>query len=184
MSKELSKIFCLLARGFSYPAEDNTSVPFFKAVKEVAESLGIPCNLDSCYTKSDLHEPYTLLFINEPHGRWAPPFASVYLGGEGLLMAVGRDHARSFYQQAGLEPASSSEPEDFLPTELFFVAELIEKDELEILARFLKDHLLKWFPSFYNRLNDLGPHPYYLLLAEITWKLLNMIKQEVIDETT
>ncbi len=183
MDRELSKIFALLARGFSYPEEDNSSDAFFGAVKEVAMALDIPCN-SLPYTEPELREAYTLLFINEPRGRWAPPFSSLYLGGEGILMTKGRDDARAFYLEAGLEPALSSEPEDFLPTELHFISKLIENDKEEILSRFLREHLLRWFPRFYNRLKALEPHPYYLLLAEMTWKLLNMISQEVIDETT
>lgn len=183
MNRELSKIFALLARGFSCPEEDNSTAAFFDAVEKVAEALDISCHGLS-YPESELRESYTLLFINEPHGRWAPPFSSVYLGGEGILMAKGRDEARSFYLEAGLEPAISSEPEDFLPTELHFISKLIENDQMEILSRFLKEHLLKWFPRFYNRLRALEPHPYYLLLAEMTLKLLNMTSQEVINETT
>jgi len=99
-------------------------------------------------------------------------------------MDKGRDQAMKFYQEAGLEPCHSPEPEDFLPTELYFVAKLLDTGKPDLLSRFLKEHMLKWFPCFLRRLRALKPHPYYLLLAELTSRFLNIIYQEVIDETT
>jgi len=179
----LSHILRLMARGFSYPDKENTSKAFFLAVRQVADSLGIAHDV-SAPDQDELKEAYTLLFINEPSGRWAPPFSSVYIGGHGLLMAEGREQAKSFYEEVGLSPATSGEPEDYLPVELDFVAHLVDTESKGLLLRFLKEHLLKWFPCFHRRLKAIGPHPYYMLLADMTSRLLNLIHQEVIDETT
>ncbi|NPA95683.1 MAG: hypothetical protein GXO58_09690 [Thermodesulfobacteria bacterium] len=182
MDKQIAQILRFLAKGFSYPENGNQNGAFH-ALEELAQSLGIRCDME--WPDSDeLREIYTLHFINEPNGRWAPPFASVYLDGQGILMTHGRDQAREFYKAAGLEPVSTTEPEDFLPTELAFVAELIEGGDRELLSRFLREHFLRWFPLFLGRLKAIDPHPYYLLLAEVTSKLLNSINQEVLDETT
>ncbi len=182
MNRQLAQIIRILAQGFSYPG-NGLQNGFFRALEEVADSLGVACNVQ-WPSVDELRETYTLLFINEPNGRLAPPFSSVYLDGQGILMSQGRDQAREFYQEAGLVPTSTTEPEDFLPMELAFVAELVEAGNRELLSRFLREHLLRWFPHFYRRLEALNPHPYYLLLAEVTSKLLNSINQEVLDETT
>ncbi len=172
-----------MASGFSYPDKENTSKAFLQAVGQVAESLGIVYDV-SALDQDELREAYTLLFINEPSGRWAPPFSSVYIGGHGLLMAEGREQAKSFYEEAGLSLSTCGEPEDYLPVELDFVARLVDLENKGLLLRFLNEHLLKWFPCFHRRLKAIGPHPYYMLLADMTSSLLNLIHQEVIDETT
>ncbi len=183
MNKELAKISYLLAQGFSYPGQNNCNKTFFEAVKEVANAFEVPCGSIS-FSKDELCQAYTQLFINEPQGRWAPPFSSVYLSAQGLLMDKGREQAVKFYKEAGLEPGRLTEPEDFLVTELHFVAELLDSDNLGLLSRFLQQHMLKWFPCFYRRLKALKPHPYYLLLADLTSRFLDTTYQEVIDETT
>ncbi len=183
LNKELAYICRLLAQGFTYPNGENCSDSFFSAVEQVARALDISCKKVS-FPLSELREAYTLLFINEPNGQWAPPFSSVYLGTQGMLMDTGRDEAIKFYKKAGLEPVKTEEPEDFLATELHFLAELVDSGQRELLSSFLSAHLLKWYPHFYARLKALEPHPYYLLLAEITSKFLNTLNQEVIDETT
>ena len=183
MDRQLAQIFRILATGFSYPQDDTIQNGFRMAIEEIAGSLGIHIEIDWPSTE-EMREAYTRLFINEPNSNWAPPFSSVYLSGQGILMADGRDQAIEFYREAGLEPASDTEPEDFLATELAFVAELVEKGQRKLLIRFLNEHLFRWFPLFFNRLMAVDPHPYYLLLAEITSKLLNLMNQEVLDETT
>ncbi len=178
MTSDFVLIFRLLASGFSYPGKENLSPSFFRAVEELAENAGIEIGHLS-FTPEELQQAYTRLFINSPGGIPAPPYASVYVAGQGLLMQEGYGQAQDFYQRAGLEPLNKEEPADFLPVELFFVAVLLEKKAFDLLSEFLGTHLLKWFRIFEERVQAANPHPYYSLLARLTLFYLTKLNEEV-----
>ncbi len=183
MTSQLSSVFKLLADGFSYPGGENLSPEFFKAVKELARDCGLQTGTMD-YGSQELQEEYTRLFINAPGGVAAPPYASVYVAGQGLLMQEGHAQAQEFYSRAGLQLADGQEPADFLPLELAFTAVLLERGDLVLLSEFLEKHLWRWFQVFERRVEASGPHPYYSLLVRLTLFYLNKLKEEVFDETT
>ncbi len=173
-------IFNLLANAFCYPSNENTSDKFFYAINALARDLGFD-TFDEKIDQELLKEHYTRLFINNPFCETAPLYASFYSSKDNLLMQGARDEAKAFYQRAALEPRFEKEPEDFLPTELYFIAELVKKGDVKLLVEFLH-HIIGWFPEFKKRLQGLNPHPYYSILAEITLVILNNLYQEVINE--
>ncbi len=174
-------IFNLLANAFCYPTVKNTSDKFFCAIKALAEDLGYDINESP--ELELLRYDYTRLFINNSSEEIAPLYASFYCTEDNLLMQHSRDEAKDFYQKAGLEPKFANEPEDFLPTELYFISELLKKGNSQQLAGFLR-HINGWFPLFKKRLQALNPHPYYHILSEITLVILTNLYQEVINEKT
>lgn len=183
MTHELILIFRLLAHGFSYPDRDNLTPAFFRAVEELARSSGLE-TAPLSYSPDELREAYTKLFINVPHGTVVPPYASVYVSGQGFLMQDGFEQAREFYQRAGLELADDKEPADFLPVELFFVALQLENKNLQLLSEFVRKHLWKWFQAFEQRVQAAEPHPYYSLLTRLTLFYLTKLNEEVFNEAT
>ncbi len=183
LTHELILIFRLLANGFSYPEGENLTPVFFRAVEETAISSGLETAPLSC-SADELQEAYTRLFINSPHGNVVSPYASVYVSGQGLLMQDGLEQARGFYKRAGLELTDDREPADFLPTELFFVALLLENQDLHLLSEFVRNHLWRWFQVFEQRLQAAEPHLYYSLLSKLTLFYLTKLNEEVLNEAT
>jgi TorA maturation chaperone TorD len=92
------------------------------------------------------------------------PYASVYLGAEGMLGGEARDRIAGFWRALGLTPPS--EP-DHLAVLLAFYAGLAEPGEGDLgdtrqRARdaFLWEHLLSWLPLYLEKLRELAS-PFY-----------------------
>jgi TorA maturation chaperone TorD len=96
------------------------------------------------------------------------PFASVYLGEEGMMGGVARDRVAGFWRALSLVPPP--EP-DHLSTMLALYAQLCEQEGLEarvemreswLRARraFLWEHLLSWLPVYLEKLDDIA-QPFY-----------------------
>ncbi|MDT5295687.1 MAG: hypothetical protein QOJ76_2567 [Acidobacteriota bacterium] len=96
------------------------------------------------------------------------PYASVYLGAEGMLGGEARDRIAGFLAALGQTPPP--EP-DHLALMLGTYAELAESEELERDARrraylrnarraFLWEHLLSWLPVYLDKLEQIAP-PFY-----------------------
>jgi TorA maturation chaperone TorD len=81
------------------------------------------------------------------------PYASVYLGAEGMLGGEARDRIAGFWRALGLTPPA--EP-DHLATLLAGYANLAESPPAR--AAFLWEHLLSWLPAYLDKLRGLaGP---------------------------
>ncbi len=101
------------------------------------------------------------LFLFQLH-----PYASVYLGGEGMLGGEARDRVAGFWRALALEPPA--EP-DHLPVLLAFYAELSGREAAgggsagpwrRARAAFLWEHLLPWLPVYLAKLRTLAS-PFY-----------------------
>lgn len=98
------------------------------------------------------------------------PFASIYLGPEGMLGGEARDRIAGFWR--ALDPVKSEPPDDcdHLSTLLATAAELAEAEEAssgQVAARwrharrvFLWEHVLSWLPIWLSRVDRLGS-PFY-----------------------
>ena len=109
------------------------------------------------------------------------PYASVYLGAEGMLGGEARDRVAGFLSALGLTPPH--EP-DHLSTLLAAYAQLSapeeddnDADEVDTRARrreslraarkaFLWEHLLSWLPVYLDRVAEVAP-PFYRRWAEL-----------------
>ncbi len=108
-------------------------------------------------------EEYTELFLFQ-----LTPYASVYLGPEGMLGGGARDIIAGFWRALELKPPA--EP-DHLAVMLAFYARLAEDEagSEELRARgamhrarkaFLWEHLLPWLPVYLGKIMDLAPQFY------------------------
>jgi TorA maturation chaperone TorD len=133
-----------------------------------ALKLGVPASADE----------YTELFVFQLY-----PYASVYLGAEGMLGGEARDVVGGFWRALGQVPPAEA---DHLSVMLALYARLVEleDDERDAARRelwrgarkaFLWEHLVSWLPMYLSKLADLAP-PFYAkwgallmraLLAEI-----------------
>ena len=107
------------------------------------------------------------------------PYASVYLGAEGMLGGEARDRVAGFWRALGLVPPA--EP-DHLGALLGLYASLAESERSEgdpARARLLREarrallweHLLSWLPPYLVRMREIAPS-FYLAWAELLERTL------------
>ena len=124
----------------------------------------------------------------------APPYESVYLSPEGVLMQEETEAVRAFYQAYGLEVrAKYCEPDDALSLELEFYSRL-QKDALaayqagdgaeaaRLLAgqrQFHQEHLSRWVEPFSQRVLDGSANLFYRTLAIVTREVVKAEEQVI-----
>ncbi|HZG53873.1 MAG TPA: molecular chaperone TorD family protein [Pyrinomonadaceae bacterium] len=112
---------------------------------------------------------YTELFVFQLY-----PYASVYLGAEGMLGGEARDRVAGFWR--ALAQAPPAEP-DHLSVMLALYAHLSELEANErtdarragwrrARAAYLWEHLLSWLPAYLSKLTQIAP-PFYRRWGEI-----------------
>lgn len=107
---------------------------------------------------------FNRLFVG-PAALQAPPFASVYLDPQGLVMGQATLDVREMYATLGLEsPWKNRLPDDHISLELDAVlamnhiAKQVDHEEIQILhARFM-EHMKKWVPLFADRVLTAPSH--------------------------
>jgi TorA maturation chaperone TorD len=121
----------------------------------IAEALGLPAGPAA--------GDYAEVFLFGAY-----PYASIYLGEEGMLGGEARDRVAGFWRALGLVPPT--EP-DHIAALLGLYAALIEAEEREpdsarsALARssrkaLLWEHLLSWLPAYLDKLIEIAPSHY------------------------
>lgn len=96
------------------------------------------------------------------------PYASVYLGAEGMLGGEARDRIAGFFRALGLTPP---DPADDLPVMLSFQAALGEREDeavdpeerakaAQARRAFFHEHLASWLFLYLDKLADVAP-PFY-----------------------
>jgi TorA maturation chaperone TorD len=126
----------------------------------VAEALGL----------GELPEQseYTDLFVFQLY-----PYASVYLGAEGMLGGEARDRIAGFWRALGQTPPLEA---DHLSVMLALYARLaeLETDESDAVRHggwrrarvaFLWEHLLTWLPAYLSKMNEIAS-PFYQRWSE------------------
>jgi TorA maturation chaperone TorD len=107
------------------------------------------------------------------------PYASVYLGAEGMLGGEARDRVAGFWRALHLTPPA--EP-DHLAVLLALYATLAEAEasEEEPAQRLLRrasrkallwEHLLSWLPGYLDKVNEIAP-PFYRAWGRLLQKVL------------
>jgi len=127
----------------------------------IAKALGLP--------RAPTEDEYTELFVFQLY-----PYASVYLGAEGMLGGEARDRIAGFWRAIGETPPNDP---DHLAVMLALYARLAEFEQgaTELLRRgalhrariaFLWEHLLSWMPAYLTKLLEIAP-PVYRAWAEL-----------------
>lgn len=109
------------------------------------------------------------------------PYASPYLGSEGVIGGEARARVAGFWRALGLEPPK--EP-DHLTVLLSFYSALAQAEQQatgeEAMARahhrrvFLEEHVLSWLPAYLSKLGSLGS-PFYRRWSDL---LLSVLSRE------
>jgi TorA maturation chaperone TorD len=125
-----------------------------------------------------LRVDHAALFVG-PFALEAPPYGSIYLETDGLLMGETTLAAAACYAEAGLE-LTLREPPDHIAVELEFMhyltslsAQALARDDTleatglaERQAWFLRTHLGAWAPRFCEKLRGAARTRFYTALAE------------------
>lgn len=94
------------------------------------------------------------LFVG-PNQLLAPPYASIYMTDDRVLMQQEMNIVRNFYKRAGVEVQEKDQmPDDFIGLELEFICFLLSQlskeeigEQAELINLFLQTHFLKWVPG-------------------------------------
>ncbi len=174
--KKIISILDVLAIGFLYPGDEIGQVQ--GVLNLVGGDLGIegpgPAPIDA----EELRAVYTSLFINAPGGVPAPPYASVYFGGAGILNQMGAEVALRYYAEAGVEPSVGDAP-DHVSACLAFAGLLLERGEVARLAGYLDSYLMKWFPEFASRVMEADRGGFYAALAAVSVEVLKWLQMAI-----
>lgn len=135
---------------------------------------------------SELEYEFNRLFVG-PAPPEAPPYASVYLEAEPVLMADSTAEIGRFYAALGLKEPTGGLPPDFLPLELeAWVALKCMSEAIPdvMLARqFLMTHLGKWLPSFIAKMRKAGLSPVMAQVASALEAWLQYEKEKLWEKT-
>jgi TorA maturation chaperone TorD len=126
-----------------------------RSVARLAEALGLGVPPEA--------SEYTEVFVFQLY-----PYASVYLGGEGMLGGEARERVEGFWRALGQTPPSEA---DHLSSMLALYARLVELEEAEAAGArregwrgarkaFLWEHLLSWSIVYLDKLSEIAP-PFY-----------------------
>jgi TorA maturation chaperone TorD len=138
----------------------------FRSLALLAEAPGGP--LERVSEVLELGVPPTAVEFTDLFEFQLYPYASVYLGGEGMMGGEARDRIAGFWRALGETPPS--EP-DHLTVMLAAYAELAERqvdaDNEETRSRwrharaaFLWEHLLSWLPVYLEKVREVGSEFY------------------------
>lgn len=134
-----------------------------------------------CGDKSKWVFEFNRLFVG-PKTPTTPPYESVYRYGERLVMQDSTLEVRRWYRAEGLVLAGpSNEPDDFIATELEFVAYMLANAlayfqqnktpqalaYLENYNAFYQDHLAIWLPRFVQSISTFTKEQIFIIVGEL-----------------
>lgn len=165
----LSSLYSFLALTMRYPAPGFCNDAFFDALESLLASLDWQKELAEIRAwrtqtpdpLDDLRTEYTRLFITAAPRTTIPPYASVYLDGDGSLQGRTTERTRDFYRERGFDLADDSEPADHIQFELDFLAALAAESRFDDEDLFLQTLFRPWFERFQEKYLQEARHPFY-----------------------
>lgn len=120
----------------------------------------------------DLAADYAAIYLTGAYG--ASPCESVWLDDDHLACQAPMFALRERYAAAGLAATDwRKRPDDHLVLQLLYVAHALRQANdaaaLRGLASMLDQHLLRWLPDFAARVSDRCEHPFFAVLAGLTF---------------
>lgn len=109
----------------------------------------------------DLRTEYTRLFITAAPRTTIPPYASVYIDGDGSLQGPTTERTRNFYREKGYDLADTTEPADHITFELDFLAALAGEARHDDEELFLQTLFRPWFERFQEQSIQEARHPFF-----------------------
>lgn len=124
----------------------------------------------------ELAADYAAIYLT--HAFSASPCESVWIDEEGLAMQEPMFQIREAYERHGLAVSDwRIRSDDHLVPQLQFLSHLFEKKvDLEEVARFLDEHLLRWIDRFAQRVGTRCATPFYAGLAMMTAAYLDELR--------
>lgn len=192
-----ANIYKLFAECFKYPGSQLAEIlPALKTeLTSYDEAMGVNCErlVESYRQRTSLQElqiEYSKLFVG-PYQLDAPPYSSVYLDKEDLVMGESTQEAIHYYVEAGLNPSSENhEPPDHISIELEFMyfllfQNVVEKDDhfFELSHQFMNRHLALWVYAFTKRIIESTKNAFYLELATLLDCFFSKEKQLFLQST-
>lgn len=174
----------VLGAFFYYPPHSLTVEPLLEALLHIdqladwqnPELISQQCQiLARQISHVDLDYQFSLLF--EGQGKMpAPPWGSVYLDQEKLLMGESQERYRQFLQQHGLTlNTGMNEPEDQFGLMLMAYAILLEKQKTQAADQLIDEHLMTWSSAYLDQLKNNQVSPFYRALAVVAEQYLFML---------
>lgn len=191
-------LFTALSHLFSGGGENLTNSLFklaercLQSEKTYPDLYNLGSNLATYAQANDIEQKqmcyeFNRLFVG-PTPPIAPPYESVYLSEEHLLMQEQTIQVRRIYQSENLMTnAQGMIPDDFIGTELEFAAYLLTraieafsagKDAegakyLSVYQMFMQEHPRRWLPEFAATVSQNTCHPVFSVIVQV---LLNTIE--------
>ncbi len=171
----LSTIYSFLALTMRYPDPTFCNSHFFDTLESLLASLDWQDELTAIRqwrTQSidlidDLRTEYTRLFINASPRTTVPPYASIYLDGDGSLNGRTTEKTRDFYRERGYDLVSDTEPADHISFELDFLAALAGEAKHEDEELFLQTLFRPWFELFQEKSIKEARHPFFKVSIQL-----------------
>ncbi len=184
-SSKHEEIGCCL-RNFFISADSNDLLQTY-------ETMGTCVDLPPIACSESFEFAFNRLFVG-PLAPVAPPFASVYLDRDKLVMGPSTLDARDLYAALGLSsPWEGSIPDDHVSLEIdgcLHLRQLVEQNDSPQLAElyhsFVAEHFSQWIPRFCDRImraNDVPISLHAVAETLIEWlnnELINMPKGELL----
>lgn len=140
-------------------------------VAELCRSIQLPDNDELIYQHSVLFEGQGEMA--------APPWGSVYLDKDNLVMSDSTIDYRQFLAQNQLFFTSDiKEPEDQFGLMLLALSQLLEQGKSDAAVELLEQHLLPWGFRYLELLADSGVSDVYSKLAQITKLFLQQLQTQ------
>lgn len=174
-SAVLYELYMFFSMTMRYPEEEFFNKEFLDGFEHLLHGLELNRELETFqqFRHNDdnllqtLRIEYTRLFINAVPSVPAPPYASVYMGGDHDLQGKFTEQTREFYRTYGYDIVDSSEPADHIAFELEFLAALVRDGEFEAEEEFVAQLFRPWFLKFQERLQGQTLHPYYEIAVQL-----------------
>lgn len=171
----LSTIYSFLALTMRYPDPAFCNDQFFDTLESLLASLDWQEELAALRQwrlqpldhLDDLRTEYTRLFINAAPRATAPPYASVYLDGDGSIQGRTTERTRDFYRERGYDLAETTEPADHISFELDFLAALAGEARFEDEELFLRTLFRPWFERFMEKSMKEARHPFFKVSIQL-----------------
>ena len=171
----LSTIYSFLALTMRYPDPAFCNDAFLGTMESLLASLDWQTELVAFHQwrvqpidhLDDLRTEYTRLFINSVPKTTVPPYASVYLDGDGSLQGRTTERTRDFYRERGYDLADTTEPADHLSFELDFLAALAGEGKFEDEELFLRTLFRPWFERFQEKSIKEARHPFFKVSIQL-----------------
>lgn len=133
--------------------------------------------LDDDIDESAVTWEFRRLFVGPGH-KAAPPWGSVYTDRDGVMFGASWVELRTWLRQKGIavEGGASKEPEDHIGLMLEMAAWLADEHP-QLVADFLRLHLLPWAGHFLDLLEGRAQHPFFEGLAVVTRESLEGMRE-------